>query len=168
MAESWKPVKGFEKYYLISNTGKVWSIRNKRLRVLVPNYKNGYLTVVLCGENTKKTCTVHRLVAEAFIEKPINYDFVNHKDENKHNNNFSNLEWCTKAYNNTYNGKTQRVCKAVESEDLKTGKKMRWRSAREATKAGYGDYRNISACCTGRKKSAYGKKWRFISWEEAF
>ena len=32
----------------------------------------------------------------------------NHKDENKLNNNVDNLEWCTKAYNNSYGTKAKR------------------------------------------------------------
>lgn len=31
MEEKWKDVEGYEGYYKVSNTGKVWSIRNNRL-----------------------------------------------------------------------------------------------------------------------------------------
>ena len=41
----------------------------------------------------------HRLVAEYFIDNPNNLPVVNHKDENKLNNNVNNLEWATYSQN---------------------------------------------------------------------
>lgn len=163
MEEIWKPVVGFEKFYEVSNTGKVKSLRSGKLRKLIPNSRNGYLYVVLCGTDFKNTFTVHRLVAMAFCEKPNGCDFINHKDEDKHNNNAENLEWVTKYYNNTYNGKTQRCCKAIEqlAEDGTVIK--RWSSAREAYKALGIEYKNISTVCRGLRPRAGGYRWRFAS-----
>ena len=62
------------------------------------NSKTGYKFVIL----DKKTCYVHRLVAEAFVDNPNNYPQINHKDENKANNSVENLEWCTEKYNMNY------------------------------------------------------------------
>lgn len=59
---------------------------------------DGYARVQL---NSVKTY-VHRIVANAFLENPNNYPTVNHKDFNKLNNHWRNLEWCTQAYNNDY------------------------------------------------------------------
>ena len=42
---------------------------------------------------------VHRLVAEHYIDKVEGKDWINHKDGNKTNNHFSNLEWCTPSEN---------------------------------------------------------------------
>ena len=55
----------------------------------------GYLTVCF----NKQTFMVHRLVATAYCENPEDKPFVNHKDGNKLNNHYSNLEWCTQAEN---------------------------------------------------------------------
>lgn len=50
----------------------------------------------------KKHEKVHRLIALAFVPNLYGLPEVNHKDENKHNNSASNLEWCTSGYNKTY------------------------------------------------------------------
>ena len=66
---------------------------------------NGYWKVRLYGiDNRYKNYTVHRLVAKAFCEgfDTATTYVVNHKDEDKHNNYASNLEWCTPKYNRNY------------------------------------------------------------------
>ena len=161
--EEWRPVVGYEGLYEVSSTGKVKSLRSGKLRKLVPNSKTGYLYVVLCGADFKYTHTVHRLVATAFCDKPDGCDFINHKDENKHNNNADNLEWVTKYYNNTYNGKTQRCCKAIEQLNEDGTVVRRWRSAREAYQATGIEYKNISTVCRGLRPRAGGYRWRFAS-----
>lgn len=95
--EIWRDILGFEGKYQVSSWGRV---RNAKGQILVP-YKNekGYLKIALCknGENYK--CRVNRLVAEAFIPNPYNLPQVNHKDGNKENNSFTNLEWITNRDN---------------------------------------------------------------------
>jgi len=54
---------------------------------------NGYLIVGLRVNDIQVTYRVHRLVAEAYLEKPFENATVNHIDGNKENNNVSNLEW---------------------------------------------------------------------------
>lgn len=108
MQEVWKDIVGYEGIYQISNTGKVkrlagscYTAHTDRI-VTATNNGTGYFKVVLSKNNTKKQFLVHRLVAQVFIPNPNNYEFVNHKDENKKNNNVENLEWCTKSYNSIY------------------------------------------------------------------
>lgn len=109
MQEIWKDIPNFNGLYQVSNTGKVKSFikSNKHpgnSHLLKPNINNsGYETVSLyISRGNKKGYLVHKLVAEAFIDNPNNFPCVNHKDENKLNNNADNLEWCTYAYNNAY------------------------------------------------------------------
>lgn len=104
--EKWKAIIGYEGLYEVSNLGRVRSLKrnttNGKILKLNPD-KDGYLRFAVCKENTQKMMRVHREVAKAFIENPNNYNIINHKDENKANNNVNNLEWCTAQYNSTYN-----------------------------------------------------------------
>lgn len=121
MNEIWAPVKGYENLYEVSNLGRVRSlgrmIKGKtrsgidadryhkgKLRALQRD-SNGYLHVGLSRNGVVKIYRVHRLVAEAFIDNPKGLPEVNHKDENRTNNNANNLEWCTHQYNNAYGNK---------------------------------------------------------------
>lgn len=108
MEEIWKDIEGYEGIYQVSNLGNVKTIydntHHKKVdRLLKQKFlKTGYKIVALSKMCKRKYFTVHRLVAKAFIPNTCNLPSINHKDENKSNNNVSNLEWCTIAYNNTY------------------------------------------------------------------
>ena len=96
--EIWKPVVGFEDYYRVSNTGKVFSIRSNRYLNQAPKH-TGYRDIELNVNGKASYKRMHRLVAEAFIPNPLNKPAVNHIDGNKLNNNASNLEWVTNSEN---------------------------------------------------------------------
>lgn len=99
-AEEWRTIHDFPDYS-VSSFGRV---RKNKTNKIVRSFLNnsGYERVSLTHNGISKHCLVHRLVAMAFIENPLNYPVINHKDENKTNNNVSNLEWCDIAYNNNY------------------------------------------------------------------
>ena len=91
--EVFKTVVGHE-MYSVTNKGRVCN--EKRGKFLKPSVNSSnYKKVVLNGKNLY----VHRLVAEAFCDNPDNLCEVNHKDGNKWNNNYTNLEWVTKSEN---------------------------------------------------------------------
>jgi len=131
MAEEWKGIEGFPGYR-ISNTGRVWS--NKLMRCLnIPesNDKDGYLRIGLWINNERWTHRVHRLVACHFIPNPEMKPTVNHKDKNKHNNHFSNLEWHTVAEQNAHRNLTYK-CPTKPIVLEKDGVEYPFNSTREA------------------------------------
>lgn len=87
-------IEGIE--LIVSDDGRVWSPHGNEF-TLSDNVR--YKHVVVSVDNKRKSILVHRLVALAFIPNPDNLPCVNHKDGNKHNNNVSNLEWCTRSHN---------------------------------------------------------------------
>lgn len=100
MEEEWRPVKGYEGLYEVSNMGRVKSLHAPQGIILKQGtYSNGYMGANLSKDGTTNMKLVHRLVAIAFIQNPNNYEEVNHKDGNKKNNTVDNLEWCTRSYN---------------------------------------------------------------------
>lgn len=121
MEEKWKDVVEYEGIYKVSNTGKVWSIRNNRLLKTKKNNRD-YIQVNLSKDGVQKTHLLHRVVAIAFIENPNCYPQVNHKDENKNNNCVDNLEWCTNKYNRNYG--TGYARSVANRNHIEIGKKM--------------------------------------------
>ena len=117
MNEIWKPILGYENLYNISNLGNVFSIQSKRNIKQTKNSK-GYLIVGLCKNKKRKSCLIHRLVAEAYIDNPNKLPEINHKDENPLNNTITNLEWCTHKYNMNYNNLDKRAKIKKELNEL--------------------------------------------------
>jgi len=101
METIWKEVKGFEGLYQISNTGLV---KSKKC-ILVQNIgTTGYYYVKLYKNNKAHTRKIHRLLCEVFMDyiPNIKTSVINHIDENKLNNDLSNLEIVSARYNNSY------------------------------------------------------------------
>ncbi len=90
----------YKGYYLTEN-GEVYSTRSGVLKKLSICYdRRGYPRLSVNLDNGKrKSVRIHRLVAETYIENSDNFPQVNHIDENKTNNQVSNLEWCTNKKN---------------------------------------------------------------------
>ena len=180
------PVAGYESFYSIDEYGNVYSIRSKR------NLKHsisasGYHTVEFNVNGKVKRVLVHRLVATAFLENPLNLPQVNHKDENKSNNCVTNLEWCTAKYNMAYgtgpkrrhdalswfyaterlkqisrnNGKV--VSKPVLQIDKVSGKILAiFESARKAATLLKLNHSHICECCLGKRyKTVGGFRWKY-------
>lgn len=100
--EIWDIIDEFPNYS-VSNFGGIKSnISGKRIRA-TPHYKNGYLSVLIRNKYSKKRLAIHRLVAKSFVDnEDCSFNEVNHKDGDKTNNHFTNLEWCNRSINNLH------------------------------------------------------------------
>lgn len=108
----WKEIDGTN--YEVNEYGEVRNAETGHIKAQRIN-KYGYPTVHLIRNGKTERATVHRLVAEAFIPKEEGKNCVNHKDEDKTNNYFGNLEWCDIRYNNRY-GTRQAKCDTGRSK----------------------------------------------------
>ena len=167
MVEIYKDIVGYEGLYKVSNFGNVMSFWGKTPKLLKPrNNGKGYLFVGLSNHNKpRKNFYLHRLVAQAFLTNPNNYPVINHKDENKLNNNVSNLEFCTQQYNLKYGSHYERVSKALYKPVLQFSKNgnfvNEYPSIKDAKiKTGI-DESNIGKVCKGKLNSAGGFLWKY-------
>lgn len=104
--------------YLVSRAGDVFSKFTNRF-LKKSESQTGYLVVNIRVGGERQPVYIHRLVAEAFIDNPLNKDFVNHIDGNKHNNDVTNLEWVTDPENKEHALRTGLM---LRGDDLKNAK----------------------------------------------
>lgn len=181
--EVWKDVVGYEGLYQVSNHGKVRSldryVPHKTLgmkfcggREMATHTTNaGYLSVNLSKDGKYTSFDIHRLVAVAFLgASDVSGLEVNHIDENKKNNQVSNLEWVTKSQNNRHGTKVARQAEKIKipvlQYDTLGNFVAEWPGATDAEVALSGKFTGaISHCANGNTKTAYGYIWKF---KEAF
>lgn len=177
--EIFRPIIGFEDKYEISNIGNVKSLnyrQTKNSNNLKPKIskQTGYKEVVLSNKKTKKTISIHKLVASAFIPNLDNKPCINHIDGNKLNNHVDNLEWCSYSENTVHSFKigTQRPNYIILKNNGKLKRKKvlqfdknmnfikEWNSQTEVAKH-FGIYPScISEVCRGKRKSCKGFIWK--------
>ena len=175
----------YEGLYKVSNLGRILSLnyRNTGKAELMNPFDNGrgYLQVLLYKNGKRKTCKVHRLVAETFLENPENLPEVNHKDENKKNNfvflnedgsvdkKRSNLEWKNHKDNINHGTHNERVAKAntngIRSKPVLqlslTGDLIReWPSVGECGRNGF-NHGAVCRCCKGKQKTHKGFRFMY-------
>lgn len=189
MTEIWKDVKDYEKYYQISNFGKVRS-KNRITRNGSTNYIKkgkilksfdnglGYKFVCLKKGGKSLKMYIHRLVGMHFIENPLNKPYINHIDCNPSNNRVENLEWCTPKENTRYMFKLGRQNmgkewkekiqkyqekrrKKVVSLNLKTNEEKIYNYLNEVKIDGHSPG-EVCKCCKNDKYTHHGLKWRYL------
>ena len=172
MCEIWKDIVGYEGLYQISNLGRVKSYLKsskypvEQEHILTAHKSRGYINVLLSKNGKSRPFSVHRLVAQAFIPNPNNLPEVNHKDEDKTNNNVDNLEWCNRSYNMAYGNARikQGISRGRPIEQLTVSNIpiARYSSAEIASKMTGIDASSIHKCCKHKRDYAGGYSWRYI------
>lgn len=186
MNEIWKPIEGTDGKYEVSNLGKVRGngtrgAKNGVREISQRFDRYGYKRINCYTNGKMKSCTVHRLVAAAFIENPDNLPQVNHIDGNKENNCVENLEWCTASRNVKHafdiglKEKSREHARRIgEEHNRKTSKKVRvfdadgvsqeFESISEACRALGVNRRNVNEVLRegSRRKTAGGYKWELF------
>ncbi len=180
--EVFKPIKGYDDMYFISNYGSIKSYKHNSPKILKNCINSrGYEYIKLSKNNKKKMFVVHRLVCEHFMPNPENKPFVNHKDGNKTNNRINNLEWVTASENikHAYDTGLNYVSDENRKNTIKRNKSMtkkivqidkdtkeiirKWGSMADASRSLNIHPSDISKCCRnyGRTKTAGGYIWRY-------
>lgn len=174
--EVWKDIKGYEGMYQVSSYGRVKSVnreisqqkdgtyfsRKMKSRILKTQIINsGYELVNLSKNGIRDARTVHRLVAEAFVQKENGRDDVNHIDGNKTNNLVDNIEWVSRSENvqHSYDHLT-RKSKGKNVKCIDTGEVFR--SVAEAARKKKLSRVAISHSLNGRSESSGGCKWEYV------
>lgn len=182
--EIWKDIVGYEGLYQVSNLGNIKTLKkttiNKRgiaqsfeeklMKMVLSN--RGYLRVGLVKNRKQSLCSVHRIVAIAFILNPIKKQQVNHIDGNTQNNHVANLEWATPSENALHSiivlgnsqakGECDSQSKPVYQISIADGRVLaKFGSIREATRGTGIGKGNISMCANGKSKSGKGFIWSF-------
>lgn len=186
--------KSLEEYskYIITSDGKVYSNHTKKYMVLRIT-EEGYITVGLFNNKLKKQkhYYVHVLVAKLYVDLIDGKDSVNHKDFNKANNDYTNLEWVTQSENAQHyqdakfkqlqdldrikfekqdkkiiefeilDKSTKHGEKAVIMCDLNGNELKKYNSATIAAKEHNIDRSFLSKACKGKYKSAAGYSWKY-------
>ena len=164
----WKNIKGYEGFYQISDEGQVKSLIGKEAKLIsCTRLKSGYIDFGLCKDKKKYHHLAHRLVGIAFLNNPNNLPEINHKDENKSNNNVDNLEWCTSKYNSNYGTGIARSAKAKEKKTNQLTRDNKfiksWVSQTVASNSLGIPRAHICSCCNGNRATTGGFKWEHAS-----
>ena len=159
-----RDIPGYEGKYAVTADGQVWSYIIKDFRFPEDN-GNGYLIVTLYKNKQKKNKRVHRLVAEAFIEKPEGWDEtwdVGHKNDIRTDNRVENLYWCTRKQNldtdhfrETQKNKIRSDVRCVETGEIFPSIKA---AGDWLGKHKYG----INLCLLGKQKTCGGYHWERV------
>ena len=177
MEEQWKTAvydgEIYEGLYKVSNLGRILSLNYRntgKAELMNPSTNtDGYSKVSLRKNGEKKTCYVHRLIAQTFIPNPENKSEVNHIDEDKTNNRVDNLEW--KWHKDNINHGTHNERSAKTRTNGKLSKKVlqlsldgelirEWESTHECGRNGFCQGA-VADCCNGKRKTHKGFRFMY-------
>ena len=134
LLEQWMEYKGG---YLVSSHGRVYSTKSRKF-IKFSSDRKGYLLFTQSLGSHKEYIRVHRLVALLFLGNIPNGYEVNHRNENKADNNVLNLEIVTRLDNLHYGSRCKRIGllhrKPILQFDVKGNFIRRYLSIKEAEK----------------------------------
>jgi len=151
--EVFRSVDGYENY-AVSSFGRIKNTYTGKILKGSVN-SQGYLRVNLYEDAIRKLYYVHRLVACAFIQNSNDKQCVDHKDNNRTNNNISNLRFATSKENNQnrkLSSKNTSNIKGVHFD--KRRKKWRARIMIDGIRIHIGYYDNLDDARTARVNRA--------------
>nr|DAT71078.1 MAG TPA: chromosome partitioning protein [Caudoviricetes sp.] len=147
--------------YLVDEEGNIFNEAGRTISTRED--KNGYIVVNLYNEEGKQqTYKVHRLVATEFCENdnPELKTQINHKDENKQNNYYKNLEWVTPAYNINYGLRTEKAIsnrkKPIIVRNVNTNDVIKFESLNSASRVLGLDEARLSDILNNKRKTTNG------------
>jgi hypothetical protein len=175
-----KQIKDFPNYFIF-NDGRVYSksriihrkikglfkIQGKFLKLRKSgrdkNKGDFYHSVLLYDKNIKKECSIHRLLAQAFIPNPENKSCVNHKNGIKTDNQIKNLEWVSQSENHIHAYQILNIKKnCKEINQIKNNFIVKkYPSIITASKELNLSIGGISKCCHNKIKFYKGFQWEF-------
>lgn len=181
--EKWAFIPNTREMYSISNYGRLrreartFNIGDGIERNLSPcirkllKNRQGYYSCSIGIDGKRRHFRINRLVADAFIPNPNNYPISNHIDEDKGNNHYTNLEFCSYSYNTTYGKGYSNRCENIRKTKLRTRHLIKqytldgvfvnqYNGYKEVEKAGYSGIAVLN-CCEHRSKQSCGYVWRF-------
>lgn len=124
--EEWRYVANTNNRYLVSNMGRLLTTgykNSKRCSIMKPaKDANGYYRTMMLLNGKLKTVKLHRVVAEAWIENPLNKLQVNHINFERDDNRVSNLEWATPSENALHSYNNGRIKKPICTNFVKGSK----------------------------------------------
>lgn len=171
ITEEWRDIEGYEGFYQVSDQGRVRSVdrfvkdgkggqTRRASKILTPHAGGGkpYLKVVLSKESKHKSCTVHGLVANAFLGKRPPRMEILHGPKGQLDNSVCNLRYGTPSENQIDRLRDgQHLGKPVRRSDG-----VVFNTAMEAERATGVASQSISAVCRKRRQTAGGYSWEFI------
>ncbi len=189
MKHNWEAIEGekfapvhepYSERYTVSNFGRIFQNRNgsmvlmSQTRGTVSKGKPGYMKASLVSsDGVRKLLSVHRIVARAFVPGSAENMDVNHKDLDKTNNVWTNLEWVTHAENvrhgmeNNFDWRDRLAAAArkraipIIAKDA-AGVETRYDSGRHAARA-LGNVNRAANICNACQMGFkwYGLEWRY-------
>ena len=150
---TWKPVKGYEKIYIVSEFGDIKNITTQKM--MSCHYSQGKACVTLYNDGKRQTMPIDKIVARAFLEgTPSRY--IRHINGDNTYCHYKNLAWGEHPKKKYKGNQTEVNEYSIDGEFIK-----KWSSINQAAQTKNIPSKHIYYCCMGKNKTAGGRVWRY-------